>query len=449
MSSRRRFLKAAGGAALLPFLPSLDRGRWRLGPSAARAATPKRLVFMYAPNGVPPATWWPLSAPGAALQLGPAQAALAPWSDRVTVVRGLSFAARGPGGPHARGVGTALTGTQLQPGDMPSNDGTLAGWANGPSLDQVLAARLSPGTMFPTLQVGVRCDHHRSTNMSRLSYGAAGRPIPPVSDPATLWQTLFPEVVEDRAGAGFQGLVLDAVKQQIELVKGAVSAEDRRTLEAHMSHVDAIQTRLAAMGGGGGCESPAPPVVEDVNGDGSPNPDHDATMERVAELQMDMLVLALACDRTRIATYQFGNAWARMTYPWIDSPRTNHDLSHAGDNQVAEQAAWTAVTSYHMGMLARLIRGLQAVPDGDGTLFDSTAIVWFTEVAVGNTHSHRNMPYLVAGDLGGALRSGQYIDVGDRFHNDLLVTLMNAMGVQENRFGDADLCTGPIEALLS
>jgi hypothetical protein len=453
MNARRHFLKALGGAALVPFVPSWTGARATWGPRSARAAGgPKRMIFMYAPNGVPPATWWPQSTGGDRFNLGPAQAPLAPHKDDLLVLRGLNFAARGPGGPHARGVGTALTGTRLQEGSMPSNDGRLAGWADGPSLDQHLAQRLNPKTPFASLEVGVRADQHRATNMSRLNYSAAGRAIPPISDPLTLWKQLFPEAGEPRTGEEFQGTVLDAVKAQFDVLKGSVSSEDRQRLEAHLAHVEQIQNRIESLPGGGGsssCGAPRAPNVADVNGDGDPDPDHDETMRSVAELQLDLLVLALACDRTRIATYQYTNAWARMTYPWLGSPRTNHDLSHAGDSNQVAQEAWTSVATYHMELLARLIASLKAVPDGDGSLFDSTAIVWFSEVAVGNTHTHQNMPYVIAGDLGGTFRTGRYVDAGERFHNDLLVTLMNGMGVDGSAFGDPDLCTGPISELLA
>lgn len=444
MNARRRFLQACGGAALLPFVPVAGPA----GRAQANVRAPKRLIFMYAPNGVPPATWWPSGSEP--LELNTSMAALEPHKADINVLRGLNFAAQGPGGPHARGVGTALTGTRLQQGNMPSNDGRLAGWADGPSLDQHIAQQLNPDTAFPSLQVGVRADHHRPTNMARLNYGAAGQALPPISDPMALWKSVFPEGAPPRTAADFQDTILDAVQAQFARLKSRVSSEDRQRLQAHLAHVESIQQRLSDLPmdiGGEQCGTPQEPSIADVNGDGSPDPDHDQTMQSVAELQMDLLLLALACDRTRIATYQYANAWARMTYPWLGSPRTNHDLSHAGNSNVDAQAAWSAVASYHMGLLARLISGLKAIPDGEGSLFDSTAIVWFTEVAVGNTHTHTNMPYVVAGSLGGSFETGRYLDCGGRYHNDLLVTLMNAMGVPGSTFGTASLCRGPIESL--
>lgn len=448
MINRRRLLQIAGGTVLAPWLPSLaGRGR-AFGQSAT---PPKRIIFMYAPNGVPVGTWWPTTALGG-FDLNEATMPLAPHKSDVLFMRGLHFAAQGPGGPHARGMGTALTGVSLQAGDMPSNDGRLAGWADGISLDQKLVQELSPNTPFPSLQVGVRGDNHLATNMSRLSYSAPAQAIPPISSPLTLWRTLFPGMDPNQPapGGGVQTKVLDTVKAQFDRLSPRVSSEDRLRLESHLGHLEQLQDRIREMEGGTGsasCGDVAEPGIADVNGDGQPDEDHDKTMEGVAELQVDLLVAAITCGLTNIATYQYANAWDRVTFPWIGSSKTGHDLSHAGNSNTVDQGYWTDVARYHMTLMARMISGLKAVPEGDGSVFDSTAIVFFSEVAVGNTHTHENIPYVMAGSLGGMFETGRYLDFGGRYHNDLLVTLMNAMGVAGDTFGTPELNQGPLGAM--
>ena len=443
MITRRNFLRGVGGAAVaLPMLPSL-RARAESGP-------PKRLVFMYAPNGVPVQTWWPT--PGATprdFTLNTVHASLERFREKLSFVGGLDMAALGPGGPHARGMGTALTGVELRSGTMPSNNGQLAGWANGISLDQYLVQRLQPDTPFPSLQLGVRGDNYRSTNMSRLSYAGPGQPLSPISDPATVWQSLFPGASVRPEDEALQLRALDAVRAQFSALRARVPAEERDVLDAHQARVMELQSRIAQQSGGGSgsCTAPAKPMVADVNGDEQPDPDNDATMRRVAELQIDILASALACDLTRVATFQFSNAWARVSYPWVGRPATNHDISHTGLSDQISQKAWTDIATYQAELLARLIEALEAIPEGDGTVFDNTAILWLSEISVGNTHSHSNMPYVLAGSLGGALRAGEFNAFSGRYHNDLLVTLMNAMGVEGDSFGDPDLCKGTLPIL--
>ncbi|MEM1026267.1 MAG: DUF1552 domain-containing protein [Myxococcota bacterium] len=443
MTTRRNFLRGIGGAVIgLPLLPSL-RAR-------AQGAAPKRLVFMYAPNGVPVQTWWPT--PGASVRdftLNEVHASLERYKGEISFVGGLDMAALGPGGPHARGMGTALTGVELQSGTMPSNNGQLAGWANGSSLDQHLVQRLEPGTPFPSLQLGVRADNFRSTNMSRLSYAGPGQPLSPISEPRTLWQTLFPGAALRPEDETLQLRVMDAVRAQFSALRRQVPSDEREVLDQHQARVVELQSRLAQQtgGSGNGCAAPTEPMVADVNGDDEPDADNDATMRRVAELQIDMLATALACDLTRIATFQFSNAWARVSYPWVGRLATNHDISHTGLNDQISQEAWTDIATYQAELLARLVDALKAIPEGDGTVFDNTLIVWLSEIAVGNTHTHTNMPYLLAGDLGGTIRKGEFNSFSGRYHNDLLVTLMNAMGVDGDRFGNPELCQGPLSIL--
>ena len=85
------------------------------------------------------------------------------------------------------------------------------------------------------------------------------------------------------------------------------------------------------------------------------------------------------------------------------------------------------------------------MPEGPGTLLDNTVVVWLSEITRGNTHSHRDAPFLLAGGAGGAIRTNRYLNFpGEVPHNNLWVSLMNAMGVPGNTFGDPAHCTGPL-----
>jgi hypothetical protein len=442
---RRQFLQGAAGATVaLPLLPSLSA-------RADAGDFPQRLVFMYAPNGVPVGTWWP--AAGATerdFQLASAMTPLAPHRDDITIVGGLELGTTGPGGPHARGMGALLTAQSLQEGTMPSNNGQLAGWADGVSLDQYLAQQLRPETPFPSLEIAVRGDNYRATNMSRLSYAGPGAPLTPQSDPAVLWQRLFPGVDQAPTDEAIRRTVLDTVREQFAVLRGRVGTEDRDVLDAHLGFVSDLQSRITADPIMASCsEGAAMPIIDDVNGDGDPDADADLTMSKVAEAQVDLLAAAVGCNLTRIATFQFANAWDRVVYPWVSGPsKTGHDISHAGNGDTVAQTAWTEIARYQMSLMARLIQTLKNMPEGDGSVLDHTAIVWTSEVAVGNTHSHRNLPVVIAGSLGGKLRTGQYLRFDGRFHADLLTTLKLAMGVDGESFGLVQFNQGPLPGLL-
>ena len=80
-------------------------------------------------------------------------------------------------------------------------------------------------------------------------------------------------------------------------------------------------------------------------------------------------------------------------------------------------------------------------------MLDNTVILWGNELAVGNTHSHVNMPFLLAGSAGGYLRTGRYVAFDQVSHCNLLVTLLNAMGVPDATWGRDGFCDGPLAEL--
>ena len=339
-TSRRAFLRTAAGVAMgLPLLRSL--------PAHAQLQPPKRLIIYYSPNGVPSQTWWPSAGPTESdFTLNAAHAALVPHREDLLFLGGLTLQSDGPGGPHARGMGSLLTGVQLQEGTMVSNNGQLAGWPDGISVDQHIANAYPGSTLFPSLQVGVRADNYSPTNMSRLSYTGPASPLPPENNPHTLWRTLFPSSSNPRpppapgtskTASDYDLSVLDAVHAQFNALKLRVSAQDRLKLERHQDMVREVERRLEALKPphpdlqqdgqeeepppilGDPCQEHPEPFVADVNSDGQADFDHDETVREVAALQRDLVVAALRCDLTRIVTYQFGNAWGRFSYPFTGS----------------------------------------------------------------------------------------------------------------------------------
>jgi hypothetical protein len=101
-----------------------------------------------------------------------------------------------------------------------------------------------------------------------------------------------------------------------------------------------------------------------------------------------------------------------------------------------------------MEQLAYLLGRLDSIAEGEGTLLDNTVLVLGSEITRGNTHSHMDLPFLIAGSGGGYFKTGQYLDfAGDIPHNNLLVSIMNAMGIEATTFGDPSFCTGPLSGL--
>jgi hypothetical protein len=160
--------------------------------------------------------------------------------------------------------------------------------------------------------------------------------------------------------------------------------------------------------------------------------------EATGKLQMDLIVAALQCDLTRVASLQYSHSVSQHVFTNLGLGQAHHDLSHEGDSNESAQEQLTLINRFYAEQMAYLVRRLAETPEGDGSLLDSTVVVWVNELGKGNSHSRDEVPYVLAGSCGGYFRTGRF----ERFlqstpHNDFLVTLQRAMGLPVERFGDS------------
>ena len=278
-------------------------------------------------------------------------------------------------------------------------DGSRAGWGSGISVDQYIAQQLDVPTALRTLELGVRAT--TAEVRSRLSYLGPSQPLPPRNDPRAVFDELFSDFEREPSELQFireqQRSVLDTVSKQFAAIRPRLTAVDQRKLEAHLSLVRDVERRLAMENIAEGCSAPNEPRQLD--------PDSEDDMPHITDLQIEMLTMALTCDLTRIVTLQFSNAQNHIRYPWLDSLGDGHSLSHAGPSNSDARSQWVTRERWLAGRFAYLLSRLEAVPEGDGTMLDNTIVLWINELAVGNTHSHINMPFLMAGSGGGYFRT--------------------------------------------
>jgi hypothetical protein len=443
--SRRNILRAASGAALaLPLLPSLG------GRAAAQSTgAPKRFVTMYTPNGVIHDGWWPTNATSETeFELSESHEPLKAYKNRLLILGGIDMKvamADGPGGPHQRGIGGLFTNTQLGEGLFMDGCGRTAGWASGVSVDQRIASVIGATSPVASLQLGVRATENDV--QGRISYADAGKPLPPLGTPLDVYKKVFENFLppattpdEDAAKAllAQRKSVLDAVAAEFSALNARLNAQDRQTLDSHLTLVRDVERRLSI--GIGDCAKPAVPPTLDAAS--------ETDMQTIAELELDLLALAFACDLTRVASFEISTAFNHIRYPWVQSMGEGHALSHSGASDADAKAQLLKRQNWHSSLIARLFDKLSVVSEGDGSVLDNTLLFWGNEVSMGTTHSHDNMPFVLAGGKW-AFRTGRYIQyTGGPSHGDLLVSLLNAMGVDDKTFGNAMYCTGPLSGLV-
>ena len=96
-----------------------------------------------------------------------------------------------------------------------------------------------------------------------------------------------------------------------------------------------------------------------------------------------------------------------------------------------------------------LLAKLDSMEEGEGTMLDNTVVLLTSEIARGNSHSHTDSPWLMAGSGGGYFQTGKRLQFDLQPHNNLLVSLMNCMGIEATTFGDPEYCTGPLSGLTA
>jgi hypothetical protein len=193
------------------------------------------------------------------------------------------------------------------------------------------------------------------------------------------------------------------------------------------------------------------------------NLNDETKIPQLGRLQMDQLVMAMACDLTRVGTVQYGRAGANHHFAWlgpefatdpyirpgVDETSGIHGLAHAQANKTYENNLMKCYTWY-ASELAYLWQKLKSIREGGGTMADNTLVIWMNELGNGSTHSTEDVPWILFGRLGG-FRPGRLVSVhgapaSTRAHTHLLVSIGQAFGLTQNTFGDADFA-GPMAGL--
>jgi hypothetical protein len=441
--SRRTVLRGAGSIAIaLPWLEVMTAGR------RAHAATPRprRFLTVYTPGGTVRENWVPTGSE-TAFTLGPILKPLEPVQSRIIVADGLDMKCAPIGAAHQRASGMIgwLTGTT----QTSSNS-----YATGPSIDQVLAPRLSAGKRFASMQMAVRWGtgqaHGLVSPFDIANYEAAAphSPIPPRLDPADIWSQLFGVPGTTPDAAGWDRSILDFVGRRYTKLAARLGSADRQRLEQHLTGIREIEKGLATVAG---CAPPALVDTSDYNPrSGLNSADNgsirdlptDGAIPKVGKLMADMMVMALACDLTAVGTLQWSDTQAKYTLPWLGLTEHHYFYQNDGGYKPAEL---TTIYTWYSTQHAYLLQQMARIDMGGHSLLDECVVFFGTEVQHPASHVKDNMPFLLAG---GGMRTGRWIRCSNQSHNNLLVSLLNLFGDTRTTFGNPLYSTGPLTGVL-
>jgi hypothetical protein len=440
--NRRAVLRGAGGIAIaLPWLEIMAPAR----PARAAGTPARRFVGVFTPGGTVLDNWRPTGTE-TDFTLSTILQPLAPVQPHVMVVDGIDMTCA-VGEQNQAGLVALLTGSK--------QTGSPNDFAANPSIDQVLASRLSANLRLPSLELAVRWGtgkaHGLPSPIDIMSFAntAAATPIPPRLDPAQIWQDLF-GAVTPTGSAAWEKSILDAVDRRYVKLSKRLGAADRQRLEAHLEQLRELEKRAGAVAG---CTPPALVDTSDYDplsglnsGDAGQIKDveTDAAIPKVGKLMLDMLVMALACDLTSVATLMWSDTEGKHTFPWLG---LNETLSCYMNDCGYQPEPLTKIFTWYQTQHAYLIDQLSRHQGGDGrSLLEETVVFFGSNLQNPATHAKTDMPFLLAGG-GGGLRAGRWVQNQHAPHNNFLVSLLNLFGDDRTTFGAAEFCTGPLGGL--
>ena len=326
------------------------------------------------PNGTRNSLFWPTGTETNST-LNTLTRRLEPYKSKLTFLKGIKLnpslqngALGGTlGSEHARGTGGMLTARPLKSGTQFKSFGnTTSGWGSGQSLDQYLAGRLAPTTTFPSLQLGV---HVRDTEVrARISYAGADQPIPPREDPKDVFAALFGMPTGGTSGTTDPALarlwaqrksVFDATNAETERIKNLVGANDRdqagrppdghaRRRAAPGRHDRHRRCRRAAPARSRRCQRRRPQ-------------ERRSQYLQAGQLQMDLAVAALACDQTRIITFQWSYSESEHLFGFLNISGNHHVISHDFASSGANYDAYNKIQTWYQQQFAYLLAKMDAV----------------------------------------------------------------------------------------
>jgi len=440
LSRRQLTLSAGAGLLLAPFASMLRAGTTR----AATTKQAKRLL-VFCTMGTKPDSWTPTVSGETISNWSAMTQPLSAIKDNVVLVEGCP--AGNPGDGHGSPEGLTGMGNGYY---AVNNVQQLA-----ISVDQFLADALKKsGVNRPLASLVLGAD---TAGGVTLPY-RAGKAVAPIASPASAFSTAFGAVstggtstppttggttTTPDAALKRRQSILSLVSGEIKDMQGRLGSIEKAKLEAHLDSISALENKLMASSGGttgGGSSNPNASKACA----GLKKPTDAATPIANAQLHLDILVNALACDITRVGVMQFGSDQSmHVDLPSIQGEQHN-EFIHSGTNdnfkRLIDFEAWQAT------QFATVVNNLKSKPDpdgGSGTLYDSTLVLWARDMGDAVNHDMKNMRFVLAGGAGGYLKQaagGRYVNAGggaSNRHERVLLNVLEAFGITDYKgFGD-------------
>lgn len=415
--SRREFARRVGLAALFSPFMSLVKA----APAQAAPVGKAKYLLVFFSNGTDPAAWTPAGSTVDNLVFSAMTEPLAPLRGNLVLVEKLS--SNGTADNHAAPGGLTAQGY---------------GGQTRISIDQFVADKLRAAgvvTPIPSLILGGVKTEQQTT------FYRNNQPLSPIFSPVAAYDAIFGAV------GGVPANLLKRRKSSLDLVRAELAqlsdqlgSEQRRKLELHVDSIRAVEGRLSGDGGGaaGTCNAGTRPT--------------EASQDLLASVaHLDLAITAFACDITRVASVQFGNHQnTQISLPEVGNAGNWHNDFLHSDNPRTRLVNLERWLAQQFVAAANKLKSLPA-PDGEGTLFDQTLMVWARDMGDAVGHNGNDMRFVFSGGAGGYLVTspgGRYINGGGDAHQRALCNCADAMGITDfNGFGETAVPRTPLATI--
>jgi hypothetical protein len=437
MISRRHLLTGAGIAMGLPFLEQMmpvARG--------ASTAAPLRFLGFFCPNGMIKDAWQPTGT-GTSFTLNRTMEPLAPVKDDLLIITGVGKQGgcfRGATG-HDVGTGGLLTGGYGTVSDGRLDPGTV-------TIDQTIAGAIGKDTKLHSIQTQVLDTHAFSRLHEHISWSGDNTPLANEQDPKALFDRLFAGYMPTNDAAAqaaaaklkrLEGSVLDFVSTDANELKMRLGRSDNQKLDEYLSGVRDLERQLQDQGvpSNIACNPVSPAATKDP--------------QQTIKNMLDVMVLAMQCDATRVATFMIENGLGDFVFDWLSVSGGHHSNSHHnGDPTMKEYCR--VIERWEMEQFSYLLQKMKAVKDPDGSsLLDNSLVFMSSDVADGMGHTAFDLPLIIAGKAQGAVTTGRHVaTIGTSKYNEdcsnvpvgnVFMSILQTFGVTVDSVGKYS--TGP------
>ncbi len=420
---RRTVLRGLGATVALPFLDAMVPA---FSVRALAAAPVNRFQAFYVPNGMAMEYWAP-KGEGSSFELSPILEPLAPFRNQMLVLSGLDATWNYI---HAGASGSFLTGT-------PKGGRNEIEIIAEVSMDQLLARHYGNTTQVSSLELALDAPANAGActgNLScaythTISWRSSTQPLPMEYNPRSVFERLFGDSGSTERAAREARMrqhksILDSVNGKLAALRRQLGPQDQSKVEQYTESIRDIERRIQRAEEQSDIELPAMDQPQGV----------PAVFEDHLELMLDLQLLAFQTDLTRVVSFMLGKEQSARPYPQIGVPEAHHPLSHHNDSPELI-AQMSKINRYHSELFAKYVAKLRATPDGDGTLLDHMTILYGSGISNSSRHSGVNLPLLLLGGGAGTLKGGRHLKYTDTSMANLLVTLMDKMGVPVEKLG--------------